>query len=81
MFQPLYYTLKKLDNTEKIISWKSEDLLTDKLTTSTTTNDSLSPSIKRYRNSILFNQKSAVYTPPNRTYFSLFMNEIHDHKI
>ena len=59
----------RLGNTEKIVSWKSKDLLIDKLTTSTTTDNSLSPSIIWYRNSILFNQESAIYTPLSRIYF------------
>ena len=44
-FQPLQYTLKRLGNNERIISWKSKDLLIKKLTTPTTTDTSLSPSI------------------------------------
>ena len=43
--QPLY-TLKTLSNSEKVISWKSEGLLTEKLTTLTTTFNSLSPTVK-----------------------------------
>ena len=46
-FQTLYYTLKRIGYTEKIISWKSNGLSAEKLTTPTTTTDnSLSPSIK-----------------------------------
>ena len=51
IFQTLYYTLKRLGDTEKVVSWKSKGLSTEKLTTPTTTNDSLSPSVKWYRNS------------------------------
>ena len=36
IFQPLYYTLKRLGDTEKIVSWKSKDLLAKKLITCTT---------------------------------------------
>ena len=42
----LHYTLKRLGDTEKIVSWKSKVLSTGKLTTPTTTDNSLSPSIK-----------------------------------
>ena len=45
IFQLLYYTLKSLGNTEKIVSWKSKDLLVGKLTRPTTTDNNLSPSI------------------------------------
>ena len=52
------------------------------LTTPTTTDNSLSPSIKWYTDSnfclvfkgICFNQKKATFTPPNKTIFLLFMN-------
>ena len=47
----LYYTLERLGDTEKNISRKSNGLLTKKLTTFTTTNNSLSPSIKWYGDS------------------------------
>ena len=36
----LYYTLKGLDNTEKVVSWKSKGLSTGKLTTPPTTDNS-----------------------------------------
>ena len=42
----LYCTLKRIGHTEKTISWKSKALSTEKLTTPTTTDNSLSPSIK-----------------------------------
>ena len=45
IFQPHYYTLKRLGDTEKIVSWKSKGLSTEKLTTPTTTDNSLSPTI------------------------------------
>ena len=47
----LYYTLERLDDTEKNISRKSKGLLTKKFTTFTTNNNSLSPSIKWYEDS------------------------------
>ena len=46
MFQMLYYILKRLGNTEKVVSWKSKGLSAKKLTTPTTTDNSLSPSFK-----------------------------------
>ena len=49
IFEPLYYILKKLGNTEKAISWRSKGLPFEKFTTLTTT--SHSPSIKWYGNS------------------------------
>ena len=77
IFQRLYYTLKRLDDTEKIVSWKSKGLSAKKLTTPTNTDSSLSPSIKWYRNSncglafkgSCLNKKNAAYTPPNRIIF------------
>ena len=51
IIQPLYYTLKRLSDTEKVVSWKSKGLLTEKRTTPSTTDNSLSPSIKWYKNS------------------------------
>ena len=51
ILQPLYYTLKRQGDTEKVESWKSKGLSTEKLTTTTTTNNSLSPSIKCYKSS------------------------------
>ena len=47
----LYYTLKRLGDTEKFVLWKSNALSTKKLTTPTTNDNSLSPSIKLYGNS------------------------------
>ena len=44
IFQPLYYTLKTLGDTEKIVSWKSKAL-------SAENSNSLSPSSKWYENS------------------------------
>ena len=51
IFQTLYYTLKRLANTEKGMPWKSKGLLTEKVVTPTTADNSLSVSIKWYRNS------------------------------
>ena len=51
LFQTLNYTLKRLGDTEKVVSWKSKDLSTEKVTTPTTTYNSLSPSVKWYKNS------------------------------
>ena len=45
----LYYTLKGLGDAEKVLSWKSKSLLTEKGTTPTTTYNSLSPWMKCYR--------------------------------
>ena len=45
MFQALCYTLKKLGDTEKIVSSKSKGLSTKRLTIPTTTDDSLSATI------------------------------------
>ena len=61
IFQTFHYTLKRLGNTEKNVSWKSTD-------------NSLSPSIRWYENSnfcLVFKesclkQENATYTPPNR---------------
>ena len=51
ILQPLYYTLKRLGDTEKVVSWKLKALPTEKLTIPTTADNSLSPSIKWYKNS------------------------------
>ena len=47
----LYYTLIRLDDTEKIVSWKSKGLSLEELTTPRTTDKGLSPPIELYRNS------------------------------
>ena len=39
IMQRLYYTLKRLGDTEKVVSWKSKGLSTKKLTTPTTTDN------------------------------------------
>ena len=50
ILQPLFYTLKQLGDTEKVVSRKSKGFSTEKLGTPTTTDNSLSPSIKWYKN-------------------------------
>ena len=76
-------TLKKrLGDTEKVVSWKSKGLSTEKLTTPATTENILSPSIKWYESSnsclifkeSLLKQKNATLTPPNIIIFLSFMN-------
>ena len=60
----------------------------EKLTT-TTTDNSLSPSIKLYKNSNFFlifqgsylKQGNTTFSPPNINFFLLFMNQIHGHEI
>ena len=37
ILQPLYYTLKRLGDNEKVVSWKSKGFSAEKLTTATTT--------------------------------------------
>ena len=51
ILQPLYYILKKLGDTKKVVSWKPKCLSAKKLATPTTADNSLSPSIKWYKNS------------------------------
>ena len=51
IFQPLYYTLGRLGDTQKVVSWKSEGLWTEKPTTSTAVYNSLSLLITWYENS------------------------------
>ena len=52
--QLLYYTSKRLGDTEKVILWKSKGMLTKNITTRTTTDNSISPSIKWYEFKFLF---------------------------
>ena len=47
--KPLYYALKRPGGTENVVSWKYKGLPAEKLTTLTTTANSLSPSIKWYK--------------------------------
>ena len=51
ILQPLHYTLKRLDDTTKDVSWKSKGLSTEKITTSTTADNIFSPSIRCYEDS------------------------------
>ena len=46
-----YYSLKRLGDTEKVVSWKCKGLSTEKLTAPNTNDNSLSPSIKCYKKS------------------------------
>ena len=81
ILQPLYCPLKRLGDTEKVVSWKSRGFLTKKCTTPTATDNSLSLSVKWYENSnfcLIFKeshiqQKNTTFTAPNIT-FLLFMN-------
>ena len=73
ILQPLYYTLKILDDTKKVVSWKSKGLPTEKLTTSTTADNIFSPWIRCYEDSNFylifkargFKQRSTTFTPSN----------------
>ena len=78
IFQLLYYTFKTLSNSEKVTSWKSKGWSAEKLTTSTTIDNILSPTIKLHDDSkfcLVFKrsclkQKNAIfYTPSNRINF------------
>ena len=51
ILQLFYYTLTRLDDTEKVVSWKPKGLSAKKRTTPTTTDNGLSSSIKWYENS------------------------------
>ena len=51
IFQPLYYTLKRLGNSEKVVSWKSKCLSDEKVATPTTVDNSLFLSTNWYKNS------------------------------
>ena len=76
ILQSLYYTLKRLGDTEKVLSWKSEGLSAEKLTTPSTTDNSLSPSIKWYENSnfcLIF--KGSCLKQKNRNFYSSKCNK------
>ena len=45
-FKPLYYTLERLGDTEKVVSWKYKGFLDKKITTLTNNDNSLSTLIK-----------------------------------
>ena len=74
LLQPLYETLKRLGNTEKVVSWRYKGWLTKKLTASTTTGNSFLRSVNQYGDSsfcLIFKgsylkHKKAIFTPPNR---------------
>ena len=82
ILQLIYYTLKRLGDTEQVVSSKSKDLSGKKLTTPTTKDKRVSPSIKWYENSnfcLIFKGSclkkiSTTFTPPNIITFLLFMN-------
>ena len=48
IFQPLHYTLARLDDTERIVSQKSKGLSTETRTTPTTSDNSFAPSTSQY---------------------------------
>ena len=48
ILQPLHFTLRKLVDTEKFVLWNSKGLLIERLTTPTSTDNSLSLSIKLF---------------------------------
>ena len=82
IFQTLYYTLKRLGDTEKVVPLKSKGLSTKNFTTGTTTDNSICPSINWYGNSKFclsfigrcLKQKKATFFPPNRIIFLLLIN-------
>ena len=49
-FQTPYYSLKRIAYAGNFVSWKSKGFSAKKLATATTTDNSLSPSFKLYRN-------------------------------
>ena len=89
ILQPLCYTLKRLSDTENVVSWKSKILSTEKLTTPATTIDSLSPSINWYENSNFclsskgrcLKQKTQPLLHQLDKKCLLFMIEIYGHEI
>ena len=72
----LYYSLKRLGDTEKIVSWKSKGFSVEKPTTPTTTDNSLSPTIKWHANSnfCLVFKGSCLKQKKTQNNFSLLMN-------
>ena len=82
ILQLQYYTLKRLDDTEKVISWKCKDSPDKKLTNPTNTDNSFSPSNQMVRKvKLLFNisrnlikTKIATFNPPNIIISLLLMN-------
>ena len=77
ILQPLYYTLKGLGDAENAVSCKSKSVSTEKLTTVTTTDNSLCPSIKWRKNSSFYvifkggcsKQKSDFYSSKYNKFF------------
>ena len=63
----LYYTLKRLGDTGKIVSCKSKGLFLEKLAPPTTTDNSLSPLISWYIKGSCLTQKNAT-----KTIFTIF---------
>ena len=80
IFQTIYYALKRLDDTEIIVPWKSKGLSAKIFTIITATDNSITPLIKdKYLFCLVFKesclkQKNATYNPLNRIIFLLFMN-------
>ena len=80
ILQPLYYTLKRLGDTEKVVSWKLKALPTEKLTIPTTADNSLSPSIKWYKNSnscLIFkgNCVKQIYSSKYKNFFIVYESD------
>ena len=74
-----YYTLKRLGDTGKVVSWKPKGLLTVKLTTPTTTDNSLSLSIKWCKNSsncLIFKENCLKQKKNKHNFYSLKQNNI-----
>ena len=77
ILQPLYYTLKRLGDTEKVVSWKPKGFLNKKLSPRSTTDNIFYKSIKWYGNStfcVIFKgsclkQGNATFTHSNRINF------------
>ena len=88
----LYPTLKRVDDTERLYHRNLKVCQTKKITTPTSNDSGLSPSIKWYGNSIFCfvskgrcskqkKKKNETYTPPKIIFFLLFMNKINGHEI
>ena len=91
ILQQLYYTLKRLRYTEKVVSWNCKGLSPEKPTTSLPPIKfhQFLPSIKWYKNSnccLIFRgsylkQKKYNFYCSKYNKFLLFMNQTHGHKI
>ena len=87
----LYPTLKRVDDTERLYHRNLKVCQTKKITTPTSNDSGLSPSIKWYGNSIFCilskgrclkqTKKNETYTPPKIIFFLLSMNKINGHEI